>query len=130
MSEVLDYTGIPIEVGQKVAVHPCSSSYGAYKTGIVLKVTGDSFCSKVRIEYDDVKCYANWEDPHEISKYCKRRPENITEPQCMFEVKKSVATIDPNSVIVLRDKEIYENGKRFYISEYEARKLEQNNKES
>lgn len=128
MSEVLDYTGIPIEPGQKVAVQPSGSSYGAFKIGTVIKIADSSWHPKVRVEYTEEKGYTEWKDPYEIAKYNKKRPETITAPQCMFEIKNSVTTIDANSLIVLHDKEIHENGKRFYISEYEARKLEQNNK--
>lgn len=133
MSEVLDYTGIPIEPGQKVAVQPSGSSYGAFKIGTVLKIVDDTYYrAKVRVEYVEEKGYTDWQhgDPYDIAKYNKKRPETIDKPKCMFEIKHSVTTIDANSLIVLHNEEIHKNGKRFYISEYEARKLEQNNKES
>ena len=128
MSEVLDYTGIPIEPGQKVAVQPSGSSHGAFKIGTVIKIVEDSwYCAKVRVEYMEEKGYTNWEhgDPYDIAKYNKKRPETINEPYCMFEIKHSFTTIDANSLIVLHDEEIHKNGKRFYISEYEARKIKE-----
>ena len=133
MSEVLDYTGIPIEPGQKVAVQPSGSSYGAFKIGTVIKIVEDSWgYAKVRVEYMEEKGYADWQhgDLYDIGKYNRYRSETIDEPRCMFEIKHSFTTIDANSLIVLHNEEIHKNGKRFYISEYEARKLKQNNKES
>lgn len=126
MSEVLDYTGIPIEPGQKVAVQPSGSSYGAFKIGTVIKIVENSwYCAKVRVEYTEEKGYTDWHDQDDIAKYNKNRPETIDEPHCMFEIKHSFTTIDANSLIVLHNEEIQKNGKRFYISEYEARKIKE-----
>ena len=118
--KVLDHCGVEINVGDKVAVKPSGSSWGAYKIGRVVKIIPETFgVDKVRVEYDEEKCYGD-DSIYKISQYSRNRPTELTEPTARFEVKHSMSTIDVFNVTVLHPEMELSSGKKYYITKYEA----------
>ena len=123
---VLDFTGTAINVGDLVAVQTSTSSVGATKIGTVIKINErkkEFYTSRdtVRVDYKEEKGYVPFDDLHTLFKYNNLRTEKMEAGKSVrFEVKHSYATVDAMNVIVLHRVMIEENGKKFYISKYEA----------